>query len=35
MNKIVDHANNRINETIARLQRVESSNKSTDKCGRK
>ena len=28
MSKIGDHTNNRINETITRLQRVESYNKS-------
>ena len=32
INKILDHTNNRINETIARLQRVESYNKSIDRC---
>ena len=31
MNKTVDHTNNRINEKITRLQRVQSFNKSTDK----
>ena len=31
MSKIGDHTNNRINETIARLQEVESYNKSIDK----
>ena len=31
MNKIVDHTNNRINETITRLQIVESCNISIDK----
>ena len=31
MNKTVDHTNNMINETIARLRRVQSFNKSTDK----
>ena len=31
MNKIVDHTNNRINETITRLQIVESYNISIDK----
>ena len=32
LQKIVDHTNNRINETITSLQRVESYNKSTDNC---
>ena len=31
MSKIVYHTNNRINETIAHLQKVESYSKSTDK----
>ena len=31
MNKILDHTNNRMNETITRLQRVESYNKSVHK----
>ena len=31
MNKTVDHTNNRTNETITRLERVQSFNKSTDK----
>ena len=32
LQKIVDHTNNRINETITSLKRVESYNKSTDNC---
>ena len=31
MNKTVDHTNNRTNEIITRLERVQSFNKSTDK----